>query len=316
MDGAADLVEKFGYLSIGVNDLDEAIEFYSRFVRLDVTERRGRTAFMTGGPEHHWLRLEEGGQPGVRRIAYELAADGAFDTVRQRLSSRGVAYEEGGDSDSERVEHWLRFTDPGGTNIELFRNMSERGVAPDSPVDLELLLHAGWRTTNFAETSRFYQDVLGFRASDWIEDTVGFFRVRNKYHHSAAMLGAENSAFDHLCIQVASLDDLMRLRSNALRAGIKFRNDLLRHAPSGSISIYLHDEARGYAVEYCVGHPKVEDATHRPRRLGLAPDTVDIWSAPLPEPAGYAARGPLSPPPEDRTHSLVDSLRKERSDVV
>ena len=48
-----DVVEKFGYMSIGVSNLDEAIAFYARIGRLDLTERIGETAFMTGGPEHH-----------------------------------------------------------------------------------------------------------------------------------------------------------------------------------------------------------------------------------------------------------------------
>jgi 2,3-dihydroxy-p-cumate/2,3-dihydroxybenzoate 3,4-dioxygenase len=44
-----DIVHKFGYLAVGVSCLTEAIEFYSRFVRLDLTENVDNTAFMTGG---------------------------------------------------------------------------------------------------------------------------------------------------------------------------------------------------------------------------------------------------------------------------
>ena len=42
-----DIVHRFGYLAVGVSNLAEATEFYSRFVRLDLTERVGSTAFMT-----------------------------------------------------------------------------------------------------------------------------------------------------------------------------------------------------------------------------------------------------------------------------
>jgi catechol-2,3-dioxygenase len=290
MDRSADIVEKFGYLSVGVRDLDEAVEFYSRIARLEVTERNDRTVYMTGGPEHHWLRLEEGGQPGVRRIAYELVDDHALDVVRDRLNARGIACDEGSDSGGEHVQHWLRFTSPDGTHMELYRGMRERGVAPDSPIGFERLLHAGWKTADFAGTTEFYQDVLGFRASDWIGDIAGFFRVANRFHHSAAILSADRAAFDHVCIQVDSLDDVMRLRSNAQRFGVKFRSDLLRHAPSGSIGIYLHDEARGYAVEFCIGHPQVDNGEHRPRMLEMAPETRDVWSAPLPEPRAMVVR--------------------------
>jgi hypothetical protein len=41
------VISGLGYLAVGVSDLDEAVEYYSRFVRLDVTERTARSAFMS-----------------------------------------------------------------------------------------------------------------------------------------------------------------------------------------------------------------------------------------------------------------------------
>jgi 2,3-dihydroxy-p-cumate/2,3-dihydroxybenzoate 3,4-dioxygenase len=278
------IVHTFGYLSVGVNDLAEAIEYYSRFARLELTELIGRTAFMTGGTEHHWIRLEEGGGSGVRRIGYELADDAAFTTVRSSLKEWNIDFSEGGDPAHDRITRWLRFCDPGGTEIELYRGMYERGVAPmNSGVRMEKFLHGGWETANFAETTRFYQEVLGFQPSDWIADRVGFFRAGDQYHHSLVLLSSNRSAFNHFCIQVGSLDDVMRFRNNALRHGVALRDDLLRHAPSGSVGVYIQDEARGFAVEYCVGHPKITDEGHKARILPMAPETADVWRAPLPE---------------------------------
>jgi 2,3-dihydroxy-p-cumate/2,3-dihydroxybenzoate 3,4-dioxygenase len=278
------IVQTFGYMAVGVSNLDEAIEFYSRFARLDLTERVGNTAFMTGGTEHHWLRLEEGNGQGVKRVGYELAGEETFSTVRDRLKEWEIGFEEGGDPQRDRVSHWLRFQDPGGSDIELYSGMYTRGVAPvSSGVTMEKFLHGGWETANFAQTTRFYQEALGFKPSDWIADKVGFFRAGDQYHHSMVLLGSNRSAFNHFCIQVESLDDVMRFRNNALRHGVKLRDDLLRHAPSGSIGVYLKDEARGFAVEFCVGHPKIEDSGHHPRILPMAPETADIWRSPLPD---------------------------------
>jgi hypothetical protein len=66
---------------------------------------------------------------------------------------------------------------------------------------------------------------------------------------------------------------------------VVLRDDVLRHAPSGSIGVYLKDEARGMAVEFCVGHPKIDDAVHKPRILPMVPETADVWRAALPEPS-------------------------------
>jgi 2,3-dihydroxy-p-cumate/2,3-dihydroxybenzoate 3,4-dioxygenase len=276
-------VTRLGYLSIGVADLAEATEFYRQIVRLDVTAQVGRTVFLTGGLEHHWLRLEEGNGAGVKRVGYEVDGEAGLLEIRARLKAAGIDYEEGGDLEVDAVQHWVRFCDPGGMDVELFTGMYERGVAPDSPgITMEKFLHAAWATGNYDATTRFYQDVLGFRVSDWIGDRAGFFRSADRFHHSLVLLRAERPVFNHFCIQVASLDDVMRARNNAIRAGVTLRDDLLRHAPSGSIGFYLKDEARKFAVEFCVGHPQLDDA-HQARILPMMPETRDVWLAPLPE---------------------------------
>jgi catechol 2,3-dioxygenase-like lactoylglutathione lyase family enzyme len=280
-----EIVSRLGYIALGVSDLVEAAEFYSRFVRLDLTEQIGNTAFMTGGVEHHWIRLEEGNGSGVKRIGYEVADEAALSEARDRLRQHGIGFHEGGDLKRDRVQRWVRFTDPGGFDIELYTGMFERGTPPDNHgVHLEKFLHAAWGATNWERTTAFYQDVLGFRASDWIANRAGFFRSADRYHHSLVLLRSERPAFNHFCIQVGSLDDVMRARNNALRWGVELRDDLLRHAPSGSIGVYLKDKARGFAVEFCVGHPQLDNDTHRARILPATAETRDVWLAPLANP--------------------------------
>lgn len=277
-------VSRLGYLAVGVGDLDEAIEYYTRFVRLEVSERRRRQAFLTGGFEHHWLRLEEGSGAGLKRVGYVVETEAELLGVRAKLAAAGVEYTEGGNLDDERVRHWLRFRDPGGVDLELYVGMFERGVAPMSAgITMQRFLHAAWATGNFDESTAFYQQVLGFKVSDWVEQRAGFFRAANRYHHSLVLIRGQRPVFNHFCIQVESLDDVMRARHNAVKGGVKLRDDLLRHAPSGSVGFYMKDEARGYAVEFCTGHPQLDDATHRPRVLQSAPETLNVWLAELPD---------------------------------
>jgi 2,3-dihydroxy-p-cumate/2,3-dihydroxybenzoate 3,4-dioxygenase len=299
-----EIVSRLGYISLGVSDLVEAAEFYSRFVRLDLTAQIGNTAFMTGGAEHHWIRLEEGNASGVKRIGYEVAGEPALAEARERLRQHNIDFHEGGDLKRDRVQRWLRFTDPGGFDIELYTGMYERGTAPDNHgVALEKFLHAAWGATNWERTTAFYQDVLGFRASDWIGNRAGFFRSADRYHHSLVLLRSERPAFNHFCIQVGSLDDVMRARNNALRWGVELRDDLLRHAPSGSIGVYLKDKARGFAVEFCVGHPQLDNDTHRARILPATAETRDVWLAPLANPLEPGSVHSPSAPADERPGS-------------
>jgi catechol 2,3-dioxygenase-like lactoylglutathione lyase family enzyme len=280
-------IRKLGYFTVGVADLDEAIEFYARFVRLDVTERMDRTAFMTGGIEHHWLRLVESPTRGIQRIGYEVESEEALAGIRDQLGTWGIAYEEGGDFRTDRVQRYLRFTDPGGFEIDLFTGMATRPVPPvSSGVAIEKFVHGGAHVKNWDETVRFYREVLGFKPSDWIGNMVAFLRCGDLYHHSLVLIRnpQEQSSFDHFCIQVESIDDVMRFRHNAVSHGVALRDDILRHGPSGSISVYIKDEARGFAVEYCTGHPRVDDEAHQARILPMVAESIDIWRSPLPEP--------------------------------
>jgi hypothetical protein len=63
-------VSRLGYLAAGVDNLDNAIEFCTRSVRLEVSKGRRRRGILTDGFEHHWLRLEGGNGNGLKRVGY------------------------------------------------------------------------------------------------------------------------------------------------------------------------------------------------------------------------------------------------------
>jgi hypothetical protein len=50
----------------------------------------------------------------------------------------------------------------------------------------------------------------------------------------------------------------------------------------------MKDEARGFAVEFCVDHPQIDDETHQARILPAAPESRDVWQSLLPEPSAVA----------------------------
>jgi 2,3-dihydroxy-p-cumate/2,3-dihydroxybenzoate 3,4-dioxygenase len=68
-------------------------------------------------------------------------------------------------------------------------------------------------------TTAFYQQVHACKALDWIGNRAGFFRSADRNHHSLVQMRSETTAFNHLCIQVESLDDVMRARNNAFTVG-------------------------------------------------------------------------------------------------
>lgn len=290
-----DRIQTLGFLTIETTDLDAAVDFYTRVARLEISERRDDEVFLTGGTEHHWIRLQRGAASGVSLVSYKVADHETLDALEAAIQAAGIETTGGGDLRTDRIDRSIRFTDPAGIPVELFVDQSELSGTPfPAGVELDCMLHTVWRIPHFEETLAFYQGVLGFEISDWIERNAVFLRCGDRYHHSLALGRAKpgERLFDHLCIQVGSIDDVMRIRHNAAALDVPIDRDLLRHGPSGSISIYLVDPIHGHMVEFCTGHGQISDPTYTPRTLPAAIDSVDIWRRQLPERGNGASHVP------------------------
>lgn len=276
-------VQRLGYVVMAVPDVQESANFYTRVGQLTLHDSGRGAAFLGGGYEHHWLRLEQDDRKrGLVRIGFQLSSPEDLAAVANRLDERGIPHAEIGDLEGDGIDRGLRFTDPDGVQVDVFTDMVSRGVKqPQSWVHMETMLHAVWFSTDPVAAHDFYASVLGFRASDWIGRGAVFMRARNNYHHSIGIFrsAAQRAAvLDHFCILVDSIDDVMRARNIALRGGAQLNKDVLRHAASGSISVYIADPMAGMSFEYCWDHA-VLDPDHRPRILESTPISRDVWLA-------------------------------------
>jgi 2,3-dihydroxy-p-cumate/2,3-dihydroxybenzoate 3,4-dioxygenase len=279
-----ELVKGLGYVALTVQEIDRSLDFYRRVAHLKVSERGTRKAFLTGGINHHWLRLEETGEPGLSRLGFEVGDRAALDEIANRLDARSVPWKSASDLAGDRVGDAIRFTDPDGFEIELFTDMVSLPVPANTFLKMDRVLHSVWLASDPARSGRFYGEVLGFKESDWIERVMVFLRAGNRYHHSIGIARdtARLGLMDHFCILVGDLDDVMRARNVALRSGAKLRQDVVRHAASGSVSTYIIDPMNDIAVEFCTNHRQIDDASYRARILPAQASTLDLWKH-LPE---------------------------------
>ncbi len=281
-------IATFGSLTLGVTDLDLAVDFYARIARLEPSERREGTVFMSGGREHHWMRLDRTDAPGVRRVSFQVVDLAALDAIKVDLDERGIAWDAVDDFVGERVADAIRFDSPGGIPFELYTLMAELPV-PIFPngVNLTEMLHTLWLVPNLEAEIEFVGSVLGFGLSDRLEGLAAFLHCGDGYHHSLALgrgpKGLERARFAHFCILVDTIDDVMRFRHNAVAHGLELESDLLRHPTSGSMGVYVREPVHNFSVEFCTGHQRLDD-TWRPRRLSAGPAMMDIWKEPLPAP--------------------------------
>jgi catechol 2,3-dioxygenase-like lactoylglutathione lyase family enzyme len=286
------LVQEFGYLVYGVTDLDETVDFFRTVCQLEVSERRDDSAFLTGDTKHAWIRLERRAQPGLIRLGFRAEDAAALEEIKTRLDAAGPGWTPGGSISGDRIDNAIRFTCPGGFEVEVYE---EQVVLPESPAPargLERALHPVVFVENITEGRDFFKQVLGFHRSDQIEELVVFLRCGNGYHHSLALAKGEPGRLDHLALLVDGIDTVVRFRNHARALGVK-AEDLVRHTASGSISAYVEVPALGIGVEFCAGPERILDESYNGRLLKAGPVTADRWSAGFPAvtPEVYVGRG-------------------------
>lgn len=287
---------RFGYIVLEVPDPAATSLPLDKYFHLTVKDSPSGGKVIRGGTDHHWVVLQKGESKKLRRLAFEMENTRDLELLAKRLSGAGVAIETGTDR-ANNVGDYVRFADPDGNPIELYTAMTQMPVATRPRlVQVRTLLHSFITVPDVKRSYEFYSGVLGFRASDWVEESVVFMHVANGYHHSFAMMQAAGpSEVDHLCFLMESLDDVMRIRARSMVDGLGSRADVKRHAPSGSISYYITDETSNLVLEACWDHLVIEDSDrHRARVLPKRPESGNIWLATEDDNPAGKLDGPLA----------------------
>ena len=117
---------KIGHAHLKVRNLDRAIDFYTLYLGLHLTERVGDDyAFLTTGEFHHDIALQQvapdAPQPspsstGLYHVAFEVPDRRAFAAAYQTLVKAGISV--------ATVDHYISwamyFDDPDGNGLEIY----------------------------------------------------------------------------------------------------------------------------------------------------------------------------------------------------
>lgn len=115
-----------GHVHLKVRNLDQAVEFYTRFLGLREVERVGNQyAFLSSGSMHHDLALQNLGpsapQPsafstGLYHTAFEVADRQAFAAAYFALEAAGIEV-----APVDHLISWaMYFNDPDGNGLEIY----------------------------------------------------------------------------------------------------------------------------------------------------------------------------------------------------
>lgn len=273
------------FVRLAVPDMAATIEFLEYHVGMALEGHDDSHAYLRVGTEHHSVELVS--DPSLTQFRYDGVgfnvgtADDLAD-LQERVSAGGFEILPLTDGTQGLCQAGFAVRDPNGTLVELFTEFIEYAEAPWPDLRPERLVHPFIITDHYEESLDFYINLLGFQASDYVEDFTAFLRCEDRYHHSIAIRRSDRFSLEHLCFIMGDLDGVMRRRARAQYKDVKILGDVVNHSASTSIAFYLFDEKHGPRYELCDGHrifTVEEHETHRARRLKRDPRNIDVWRA-------------------------------------
>ena len=286
-------VSQLGYVGINVSDMPLWRDILSSILGLEIgPETENSPIFVRMDHRHHRLALYDGDKDGIRYAGWQVDSPRDLEDMVDRLTRGGVTVTEGtaADAAERHVDALIRFKDPEGYDTEIFVSPARStvplkpGRAHDGFIAEDLGLgHIVYHCARYAECVDFYQEVLGFRISDYIRwaDADATFMRCNPRHHSLALLneslGFEGGSVNHLMIEAKSLDDVGRAYDMVQARGFPIIMTLGRHSNDHMTSFYFVSPS-GFGIEYGWDGQLVDEETWTVQ----AYDTTKIWGHDMP----------------------------------
>lgn len=275
----------FEYARIAVTDPAASAEFYQRHVGLDVSGKKDGHLYLRAATEHHCIDLvKDAGakQSRVTALGFSVADDEALKEIKGRVKAAGSPVDALDAAQKSFCTDGFATKDPTGMVVELFTEFQVFAEPPMLEYRPLCIVHPFLGTEKYDETLKFYLDVLGFRASDYIANVSAFLRSENRFHHSLAMRRSKEFEIAHICFQMKSFDQMMRGRAKAIYHKVKIGADMANHSGSRSLAFYMEDPAHGPKIELCDGHEILSPEEHesrKPRIMAIDPRNIDVWRA-------------------------------------
>jgi catechol 2,3-dioxygenase-like lactoylglutathione lyase family enzyme len=155
------------------------------------------------------------------------------------------------------------------------------GLLRHEPVRPLKLGHVVIGSTDYAATSRFFAEGLGFKASDYIKNTAAFLRCSTD-HHNVLVLASPVNFLHHTSWQVEDVDEIGR-GACAMLEGHPERHvwGLGRHYAGSNFFWYLKDPAGNFSEYYSDMDCIIDDQLWTPETLEGARGLF-TWGPPPP----------------------------------
>ena len=177
-------VTKIGYAGFNTTDVDAMLAYYTEVIGFTLEERSGDGAvYLSNALDHHCIALYPATESGVRHAGFQVHSSQSLQEVSRQLRDQGIQVDTQKDAQPGIAEQ-LQLHDPEGNTVQLYATMqaAKENFAGSGGIVPQKLGHLAMAVHDVQKMADFYQRVLGFRVSDWIEDFFVFMRCGPDHH--------------------------------------------------------------------------------------------------------------------------------------
>jgi catechol 2,3-dioxygenase-like lactoylglutathione lyase family enzyme len=247
------------YATFETPDLEKAVAYYTQVNGLLLVERERRRAFLATGIGELAVALEHGPQARCRSLCFEVAPETDFTAVTRQLSDHGIASEQRREP-APGVSKLLLFRDPNQTLIEILCDSSRAGdcVQPVGVGPLKLG-HVAFFSPDPKSIAAFYEELLGFKVSDWIDDFFVFMRC-GPDHHSVNFLRGSVARMHHMAFELKDFSHIQNACDLLARRRIPLVWGPLRFGPGHNVAVF-HRNQDDQLIEFYIELDQMKDET-------------------------------------------------------
>jgi catechol 2,3-dioxygenase-like lactoylglutathione lyase family enzyme len=243
-------VKRLGHATLATPDIERQIDYWTTVMGLRVVDRSKDCVLLATKLGQEAIALEPGTESFLKRVAFQVEPGSDLAELAASLNKAGVSSERRSDI-TPSVPDAIVFHDPKGTLVEIYEKSH---FHPHDKSDLGIgtlkFGHVAYRVQDVQKIVSFYNDVLGFRTSDWIGYHFAFLRC-GPDHHTVNFVNYETPRLHHIAFEVKDWAELQRGCEILQKNGIQLVWGPLRHIVGHNVAAY-HTNPDGVRVEiYC-----------------------------------------------------------------
>ncbi len=267
------------FVALAVPDLAAEREFFGGIWGLtEVAAADGKVYFAAEGTSHPYvIVLRQDHERKTDLVGFSASSREDVEALFGQVIAAGMKIiSEPGPLDEPAGGYGFRFFDPDGRALQIACDQQQRPsrqLARGEAIPIGIS-HVVFHSPDHKALADFYQQVLGFRLSDWIGEFMVFLRCNSAHHRLAILPGPP--ALNHIAFDVSSVDEMMRGLARMHENEIKLSWGPGRHTAGNNTFSYFITP-NGNVVEYTSDLEEVDEAAWVVTTYEAKPSITDQW---------------------------------------